>query len=564
MHRQLLHDWRVWTILALAMAFRLWGIAYGLPHIYHQDEPIIVNHALALGVNGLNPEFFIIPPFIIYLLFASFAFFYLICHLIGLAASPHAFGLSFISDPTQLYLIGRVCIGVVFGVATVYLSIFIGSRYFSKRIGVLAGLFLSICFVHVQMSHYIYADVPLSFACMLILALTFYALEKDSLFTYISLGCALGWATSVKYTALYLAPSLLIIFLLLHRKELLSLRTVQKVLSAALASAVTFALFVPFVILDFSNLVNQLHKQSGAEVFVGWFHHMNYSIKEGMGLFFMIYAAIGLIVSWKKYSTKVFVLITICVFYYLVNVFFSQHFARYMLPVIPMLILLAAIGADWSCSQNKKVGIAALVLALSFSTLPALRSNMLFARLDSRDIAREWIWNNIPVNSRIALDNKFFTPRLEQNMDQLKHKYILLKQLGDYSEARKKRLDMQIEIAGQAPAYEIHFISEHLESGNDPFLFNNPQISPSLKTLKDQRIDYLIVNSFSPNKHIQRMLQDYPDQLIRIQSFSSFRNGSHSQLVDLNSTTAAPHLNKDLWSLERLGPCIQIYKINYV
>ncbi|MBU9889857.1 MAG: hypothetical protein KTQ49_08335, partial [Candidatus Omnitrophica bacterium] len=51
-------------ILALAFAVRAFGVPFGLPYLYHADEPVVVNHALAYGTGDLHPRFFNIPPLV--------------------------------------------------------------------------------------------------------------------------------------------------------------------------------------------------------------------------------------------------------------------------------------------------------------------------------------------------------------------------------------------------------------------------------------------------------------------------------------------------------------------
>ena len=70
--------WLLAGILLLALALRITGIQFGLPHLYHADEPIVVNHALAYGAGDLNPHFFKIPPLVSYLLFVVYGAAYLI------------------------------------------------------------------------------------------------------------------------------------------------------------------------------------------------------------------------------------------------------------------------------------------------------------------------------------------------------------------------------------------------------------------------------------------------------------------------------------------------------
>ena len=64
-------------ILAAAFLLRATGINFGLPYLYHQDEPIVVNHALAYGAGDFNPHFFKLPPLLSYLLFIVYGAAYL-------------------------------------------------------------------------------------------------------------------------------------------------------------------------------------------------------------------------------------------------------------------------------------------------------------------------------------------------------------------------------------------------------------------------------------------------------------------------------------------------------
>ena len=66
----------LFMIILLGAVLRLWGISFGLPYQFHQDEPIIVNHALAYGTGDFNPHFFIIPPLTSYILFFFYGIYF--------------------------------------------------------------------------------------------------------------------------------------------------------------------------------------------------------------------------------------------------------------------------------------------------------------------------------------------------------------------------------------------------------------------------------------------------------------------------------------------------------
>ncbi|MEA3488885.1 MAG: hypothetical protein U9R44_00880, partial [Candidatus Omnitrophota bacterium] len=60
------------AVILAGILLRVWGLGFGLPFQLHNDEPIIVNHAVAYGTGDLNPHFFIIPPLCSYLLFMCY------------------------------------------------------------------------------------------------------------------------------------------------------------------------------------------------------------------------------------------------------------------------------------------------------------------------------------------------------------------------------------------------------------------------------------------------------------------------------------------------------------
>jgi len=90
---------RLWlcSILLIGFSLRLWGVHFGLPHLYHADEPIVVNHALAYGTGDFNPHFFKIPPLVSYLLFICYGVFFVLGRAFGFFAGVQDFEFLFYS-----------------------------------------------------------------------------------------------------------------------------------------------------------------------------------------------------------------------------------------------------------------------------------------------------------------------------------------------------------------------------------------------------------------------------------------------------------------------------------
>ena len=68
--------WRiaVAAVLAVALVLRLWGLEHGLPYVYNADENAhFVPNAIGLFGHGFNPHYFVNPPAFTYLLHVVFA-----------------------------------------------------------------------------------------------------------------------------------------------------------------------------------------------------------------------------------------------------------------------------------------------------------------------------------------------------------------------------------------------------------------------------------------------------------------------------------------------------------
>ena len=166
------HHFFLGLILVTAFILRIWGIDFGLPHIYHTDEWFEVKRALKLGSGVFDFER-IAKGGYYYLLFFEYGIYFVALKLLGVIKSGDGFLFKFFQDPTNIWLIGRVTTAII-GTLNCYFLYLIGKHAYSKVVGLLAALFLAIHLIHVQSSHYITVDVPLTCLitiCFLIMCL---------------------------------------------------------------------------------------------------------------------------------------------------------------------------------------------------------------------------------------------------------------------------------------------------------------------------------------------------------------------------------------------------------
>jgi hypothetical protein len=90
----------------------------------------------------------------------------------------------------------------------------------------------------------------------------------------------------------------------------------------------------------------------------------------------------------------------------------GRYFARYMLPVFPILCLIAAIGAAFlvrmiAARRERLLPAAAAVaafLVLGQGVVYAIHNDLVLSKKDTRTALREWMVQNIPKGSKIVLE----------------------------------------------------------------------------------------------------------------------------------------------------------------
>ncbi|MBU0570536.1 MAG: glycosyltransferase family 39 protein, partial [Candidatus Omnitrophica bacterium] len=186
-------------IIILGAVLRLWGIDFGLPFLSHQDEQIVVNHALAYGMGDLNPHYFNIPPLTSYLLFIVYGIYFLAGMAAGLFHTPLEFARHFFTDPGSFYIIGRLFIGVIPGAVSIVAVYIFAGRFLSRRAALFAASIMSVCFLNVANSHYIYTDMLLVMFTVLAYNAIYSFYKIPTLKNYLAAGIMIGLAAGAKY-----------------------------------------------------------------------------------------------------------------------------------------------------------------------------------------------------------------------------------------------------------------------------------------------------------------------------------------------------------------------------
>ncbi|HRK62389.1 MAG TPA: hypothetical protein PLY88_07580 [Candidatus Omnitrophota bacterium] len=543
-------------ILLLAAGLRLWGIQFGLPDLFHADEPVVVNHALYYGTGDFNPHFFNIPPLTSYLLFAVYGAFFLAGKIIGYWSSAQQFADFFFTDPTSFYLLGRIMLGVVPAVLSVWcLMLWMKKENFAAGWKYAGGVLFAVCFVHVSDAHYIYADMPL----VLVSILFFLNLRMDEFKKYsghLRAGALIGLAATLKYNGIFLALPYIWFFLRMRPAPVFFLKYS---VVAAIASVLVFIALNPYSVLDFHFFIQELKEQSAANQGVPFLHHLTYSLAEGMSWPLVILGVIGSVCAFLSRDIKREAVALFCIFYYLVLWQKGQPYGRYILPLVPFLIFLAINAAvlfseRWRRAQPIFIFLLSVVLILNLAK--SLRFDWIMSRPDTRTLAKKWIEKNIPAGSRIALDGTSFTPRLSFSCEQLEEKRSeLAKRNESFKSANAQRLQAKLRECQTQPGYSLYFMVDN--PGSNPFLFASSEIQPDLDALTRHAVQYAVV-VFDEN--LRAELQQTGQLIMSWNPYAGISKGAWD--LDPQIITGGPFTWADLLARRANGYRIELYALD--
>ncbi len=552
-------------ILVAALLLRVTGANFGLPHLYHQDEPIIVNHAMAYGSGDLHPHFFKVPPLLSYLLFMVYGAAYLLSSLL-FHWTKDDFALFFFRDPTLFYLAGRLIFGGVLGTASVWLLYRLGVKLFSRQTALLAAAFFASSFLHVRDSHYLYVDIPMIF-CLLAAVNTLVNEEgRVEPRRFFLAGVWAGAATAFKYTAAPLFFSLAAAAFLLEepagekgkRRFLFSLK-------AAGGGLLAFVCLNPYSALDFNFFMGEIRQQATAEGAVPFFHHLGYSLVAGEGVLRVLLGLGGILTTlFKKPEARW--LVSFPVVYYLMIAFFSQLYERYAMPLVPFGLLF---GAYFLFEFTEKLPVrptlkrAAVFLLVAAAILPSLAKTLwleeLLLQTDTRTLALQWIQKNVPASTAIVLDHPFFSPRLSQPPAQILQKKDFLEKKDPHHAMREKRIELLLKTQG-APGqtYRVfYFDPAGLQEAS--FTSWSPVIAQDAGAFRAVNARYFVRYRFPGESdffdfHLR-------DKAVRVAVFSPYRDKSKIFTEDPWTHVGLPFRGEELFSRLRPGPFLEIYEL---
>jgi len=443
-------------VLAGGLGLRLWGVRQGLPYAYNTDEADhFVPRAVAMFGHDLNPHYFANPPGFTYVLHYLFALAYG-----GADGARHAFAL----HPTEVYTLARVAAAVL-GVLALWLLYATGARLFGRAVGLLAAALEAVAFLPVFYAHLALNDVPTLAPLTLSLLGSAGVLRYGRRRDYALAGIGLGLACATKYTAgIALLPFLAAAGARLFApdadagdagggdrgarglavegdggRRISRSEALAVAFGVAMTGALAFAAFFvanPFWLLDYGAFHAELVHQStlsaeaqgklGAPRDGGFVYYL-WSLSWGLGWLPALAALGGAVTIWRARPALGWLLVPAPVLFLVFMGLQGRYFGRWLMPILPLLCLLAAFFALQLAGALAGVlgralrrpapshprrraqlavaaGVLLAALLLAQGLVYSVHSGLVLARADTRNITRRWMLANVPRRARIVAE----------------------------------------------------------------------------------------------------------------------------------------------------------------
>ncbi|HJX39732.1 MAG TPA: glycosyltransferase family 39 protein [Anaerolineae bacterium] len=413
-------SWVTWaaltTLFLVALLLRVWGARFGLPeYVYHPDEHAMVNRAAAILRTGdYSPHWFNYPSLYIYIQALSYIPHFLISAARGYGntvPSPAPYG---------FYFAGRLMTGLL-GALTVALVYALGSRMFGRRTGLVSSALLTFNLLHVVHSHYATTDVPMAFFATLSLLFCSSGLQEPDKRNTALAALFAGLAASTKYPgAVVLAPVLVAQVLSPASRGWHDLRHRLALTLAAFGGG--FFLGTPYAFLELNTFLSSLasvlgHYGAGQPGFEGsntafWYPGRTLTSPDAV---VMALAIAAIVWAAAKHTRQELLLLSLVLPFYLLISLWPVRFERNLVPLLPVLAVLAARllveAVSWACKRwpaltRREVAMLAFATAVAVS-MPAKAIVDFDAALSERDhrtLAAEWVNTNIPPGSKIVTE----------------------------------------------------------------------------------------------------------------------------------------------------------------
>lgn len=410
--------WGFITLMAISIFLRAYGL--GFPS-YHWDENLDFNNVFSASFNQLAILTYDHGSFHAYLILVIW---HLYLFLIGEQPTTSNLILAYFTDPQPFLILARGLL-VLASTGTVAMVFLVGKRLYNHRVGWIAAIFLAGTFLHAAESHYARTHVLGALFVILVLYFCSLILETGSKTAYMLAGVSLGLAAASQYSLVIAG----VCIFYAHIKYLKNTGTVtnlhrllfdSSLLRSVGVAAIAFFCVTPYAALDAQRFLKEISSNAqnvtrtwvDSEGLPVWLFYLTEHLRNGMGTLLALTSLLGFVYALLRRSQADSLLIVFLLVSYL-TLANSANFARYLIPSLPILVILAALLLDRIFTplaknlSQKGINLIIVLFIVGSMIQPVIniiRFDYWLTQPDTRQAAVDWILSNIPKGSKFAIE----------------------------------------------------------------------------------------------------------------------------------------------------------------
>lgn len=540
-------NWLLILIISIPTLLTLFGLTYTLPmHVIGDEESLAGGAYKMLELRTIAPaqypaefDFFYYPPIIGYLI--------IIFSLPAMAFQFAAQGFSlgalqdfFALDQNLVWISGRFAV-LVFSVLMLLVTYDLAKQMTNRRTALIATALLASSFFHNNLAHWIKHWIFATFFAYLSFLLMYRYVNGQLKWRYApAVAAALGAGTSyISALGVIIAG----VYGLVKRKMIP--RFGQFVLISAIIGLV---LGGGLVLLNYPELYKIFGPEDGsleeAKSFSGLFSVLWYALRTYVfqELIISLLAVLGLLFVARRRVMNAYIFGATILYLAILYLFFHIEL-RYVYFTLPALVIAGAAFVDWLLEKisSRNVQMAALLLIFVWPVLTGLQYHRLVYALDTREQATAFLQvnaNQIP----FVISSEFIRlPRTAQSLEAAQG-FGRINAPERYFLANKDRLN--------------DFEPVRYQYQNLHFWNNEKTIEDLEKFISEENPVYFVVEYWHEDDLTE--LDKYLIEKGRlVKEYRQSRFDAHYQ-INGNFFVS----NSVLFTLDRLGPAIDVYALN--
>ncbi len=392
--------------LLLAFAFTLQGIDWGRVECWNPDE-MALRSLFKKNKPPFEPATFTKPPFHTYLNY--FVVFRSVHILEGLGKKkekyfgPHEEGYPAKNAFNEALLLGSRLLTLALFLGSVTVAFAVARRFFGLLAARVTALLMATSAGFIAFNHFLTADSPMIFWMLLAFLFCQRILVNGALADYILAGFFTGIATATKYNALAVGIAIPVAHLL-RSPGLKQAVWDRRVYLGVLMVPVSFVLACPYAVLDHRTFVADFMYnyrvtpryggQAGGHSYLDFLDRVPQILGWPGAVWIALAASAALILvllsKLPAPGVRGFALCaSVVVLYYLKIASFSRLETRFVLPVVPLMLLLAGPLLELSTRKSAYV-YASLAPVLLYNCICSFYVGVRFND-DPRMAAQTWV-----------------------------------------------------------------------------------------------------------------------------------------------------------------------------